>query len=182
MRETSKPIRSRVQAALDIHRKRFGVRSLSTLRRNRETLQSVVCNADMRVEEIWQCCRLQDDCQGLMRAAMSELRQSAHAYQRRLELARTIADLAGGGDIQSTHLAAVFQYRSKLMMSQELSCLTSRVKPQLIEIELAFREVYSGPGKIRHAHHRCMSNSHPANLFGPTFLRPVFGIINGDEV
>ena len=40
-----------------------------------------------------------------MRAAMAQLNLSARAYHRILKLARTIADLAGSEDIQSTHLA-----------------------------------------------------------------------------
>ena len=70
----------------------------------------------MRVGEIRQFCRLQDDGQRLMRAAMAQLNLSARAYHRILKLARTIADLAGCEDIQSTHLAEALQYRPKLMM------------------------------------------------------------------
>ena len=49
----------------------------------------------MRVGEIRQFCRLQDEGQSLMRAAMSEMNLSVCAYHRILKLARTIADLAG---------------------------------------------------------------------------------------
>ena len=31
---------------------------------------TIICNTDMRVGEIWQFLRLQDEGQGLMRAAM----------------------------------------------------------------------------------------------------------------
>jgi len=51
-----------------------------------------------------------------MRAAMSKMNLSARAYHRILKLARTIADLAGSDEIQSTHLAEALQYRPKLMM------------------------------------------------------------------
>ena len=76
----------------------------------------IVCNADMRIGEIRQFCQLQDEGQSLMRAAMSQLQLSARAYHRILKLSRTIADLAGSEEIQSTHLAEALQYRPKIMM------------------------------------------------------------------
>jgi magnesium chelatase family protein len=76
----------------------------------------IVCNADMRIDEIRKFCRLQDEGQSLMRSAMSQLNLSARAYHRILKLARTIADLAGCEEIQSVHLAEALQYRPKLMM------------------------------------------------------------------
>jgi len=37
-------------------------------------------------------------------------------YHRILKLARPIADVAGNEKIQSSHLAAALQYRSKMML------------------------------------------------------------------
>lgn len=54
--------------------------------------------------------------QSLMRSAMSQLQLSARTYHRILKLSRTIADLAGSEEIQSTHLAEALQYRPKIMM------------------------------------------------------------------
>lgn len=103
--ELSESIRKRVQAARNIQQLRF------------TNYQSdVICNADMRVGEIRQFCKLEEEGQSLMRTVMNQLNLSAHAYHRILKLARTIADLAGSEDIQSTHLAEALQYRSKLMM------------------------------------------------------------------
>jgi len=104
--ESSETIRSRVQAARDIQNKRFSSNSSS----------GIVCNADMHVGEIRQFCKLQDEGQSLMRAAMSQMQLSARAYHRILKLARTIADLAGREEIQSVHLAEALQYRPKLML------------------------------------------------------------------
>jgi magnesium chelatase family protein len=105
--ETSEAIRARVQSARDLQNKRFSNNGSS----------EIVCNADMRVGEIRQFCRLQEEGQRLMRAAMTQLNLSARAYHRILKLARTIADLAGCEEIGSVHLAEALQYRPKLMLS-----------------------------------------------------------------
>ena len=104
--ESSKSIRGRVQAARDKQSQRFA---------NNES--GIICNADMRVGEIRQFCRLQDEGQSLMRAAMSQMQLSARAYHRILKLARTIADLAASEEIESIHLAEALQYRPKLMLN-----------------------------------------------------------------
>ena len=70
--ESSESIRARVQAARNIQQSRF-VNSQST---------DIISNADMRVGEIRQFCRLQDEGQTLMRAAMMQLNLLARAYHR----------------------------------------------------------------------------------------------------
>jgi len=104
--ETSESIRARVQAARNIQQTRFSNIASS----------NIVGNADMRIGEIRQFCQLQAEGQSLMRSAMSQLNLSARAYHRILKLSRTIADLAGCDEIQSTHLAEALQYRPKIMM------------------------------------------------------------------
>ncbi|HLO17500.1 MAG TPA: ATP-binding protein, partial [Anaerolineales bacterium] len=105
MGESSQCIRARVQAARDIQNKRFSKNGSS----------DIVCNADMRVGEIRQYCKVGEEGQRLMRAAMTQLNLSARGYHRILKLARTIADLAGSEEILSAHLAEALQYRPKLM-------------------------------------------------------------------
>jgi len=109
MGETSEAIRTRVQAARDIQRSRFT---------KIDSKHPIFCNADMHVGEIRQFCKLQDEGQSLMRAAMNQLNLSARAYHRTrsVKLARTITDLAGSEEIQSAHLAEALQYRPKIMM------------------------------------------------------------------
>jgi magnesium chelatase family protein len=51
-----------------------------------------------------------------MWVAMTQLNLSVRAYHRILKLARTIADLAGSEEIQSTYLGEALQYRPKIMM------------------------------------------------------------------
>ena len=77
---------------------------------------NIICSADMRVAEIRQFCELQDEGQGLMRAAMSQLNLSLRAYHHILKLARKITDLGRSDDIQSAHLAEALQHRPKIMM------------------------------------------------------------------
>lgn len=104
--ESSEAIRARVQAARNIQQARFANYQSPT--------NKVVCNADMRVAEIRQFCKLNEAGQSLMRAAMSQMQLSARAYHRVLKLSRTIADLAGSEEIQPVHLAEALQYRPKV--------------------------------------------------------------------
>ncbi len=94
MGETSEAIRKRVQAVRNIQHQRFA-----------SSQPDIIYNAGIRVGEIRQFCKLQEEGQSLMRAAMTQLNLSARAYHRILKLARTIADLAGSEEIQSPHLA-----------------------------------------------------------------------------
>ncbi|MEO8355250.1 MAG: ATP-binding protein [Chloroflexota bacterium] len=55
--ETSEAIRARVQAAQDLQNRRI----------SKNGSANIVCNADMRVGEIRQFCRMQDEGQSLMR-------------------------------------------------------------------------------------------------------------------
>ncbi|HLO27835.1 MAG TPA: ATP-binding protein, partial [Anaerolineales bacterium] len=114
--ESSECIRARVQAARNIQQSRFTNSQLTNYQSANHQSTDIVCNADMRVGEIRQFCKVQEEGQRLMRSAMTQLNLSARAYHRILKLARTIADLAGSDEIQSVHLAEALQYRPKLML------------------------------------------------------------------
>lgn len=85
LRESSKTIQLRVQAARDIQNNRFSLNGSL----------DIICNADMSVGAIRQFCKLQDECQSLMRAAMSQMNLSARAYHQHSEASAAIADLVG---------------------------------------------------------------------------------------
>ena len=103
--ETSVDIRARVEQARQIQRIRF------------EGMETISANADMHVAEVRKYCTLDATGQSLMRTAMNQLQLSARGYHRVLKLGRTIADLAGSGEIKSQHLAEALQYRSRLMLT-----------------------------------------------------------------
>ncbi len=121
--EPSEAIRRRVEAAREVQRKRFGENRESRDENRKTTHESrfstlesrVWCNADMRVAEIRQFCKLDGAGEALVRAAMGQMNLSARGYHRVLKLARTIADLAGCESIQAAHLAEAIQYRPKIL-------------------------------------------------------------------
>jgi len=106
MGESSEIIRRRVEAARQRQRERFSKIKSS----------NIFANADMRVAEVRQFCKLDEAGESLIRSAMGQMNLSARGYHRVLKLARTIADLVGSEGIQAAHLAEALQYRPKLMM------------------------------------------------------------------
>ena len=57
-------------------------------------------NADMTHRQTRQFCPIDDECQNLLQAAMTEMGLSARAHDKILRVARTIADLDGSDAIR----------------------------------------------------------------------------------
>ncbi len=97
--EPSASIRERVIAARAVQTARFS------------GVQGVHCNAQMTERMIHQYA--EPDAQGLelMRIAMERFSLSARAYSRILKVARTIADLDGAKNVDSSHIAEAITYR-----------------------------------------------------------------------
>jgi len=98
--ENSVAIRERVERARQNQHERFQKSSRTT------------CNARMGPRQIKQHCKLNADCQELIRTAMTQLNLSARAYDRILKVSRTIADLEGCAEIGSEHISEAIQYRT----------------------------------------------------------------------
>ncbi len=70
------------------------------------------CNARMNTKQIKAHCKLDENCQELIKVAMTELNLSARAYDRILKVSRTIADLANEEQVNTEHVSEAIQYRS----------------------------------------------------------------------
>jgi magnesium chelatase family protein len=98
--ERSSKVRERVIAARDIQLHRFKER------------KGIYSNSNMTSKEIKEYCKIEPDCEDLMKMAITKLGLSARAYDRILKVSRTIADLSGDEKIQTSHISEAIQYRS----------------------------------------------------------------------
>ncbi len=92
-------MRARVEAARHVQQERSAGRGIFT-------------NAEIPPRNLANFTRVSAEATSLLERAMNRLCLSARAYTRILKVARTIADLDGGGDIEPEHIAEAIQYRS----------------------------------------------------------------------
>src|SRR5690606_36332046 len=95
--EPSAPIRERVEAA-----------------RARQLQRAGIPNACLDHAGTRAACRLAPGDQLLLERAIESMQLSARAMHRILRVARTIADLAGCGDIGTGHLSEALGYRGSV--------------------------------------------------------------------
>lgn len=74
-------------------------------------LDKVACNAAAPAGVIEQIADLDPQGLSLLREAADRLRLTARGYHRVMKLARTLADLDGGGPVRRAHLAEALSYR-----------------------------------------------------------------------
>ena len=98
--ENSAEIKIRVQKAREIQADRF---------KN----EKIVANSEMSSKKTKETCQLTPEAEQLLGTAVNNLHLSARSYFRLLKLSRTIADLEGLKDINSSHVAEALQYREK---------------------------------------------------------------------
>jgi magnesium chelatase family protein len=97
--ESSSAMLRRVNRARKIQAERFQKMKVHT-------------NAGMSSRQIRKFCALDSQSEDLLERAMDKFGLSARAHSRILKISRTIADLAGNEEIQSSHVAEAIQYRT----------------------------------------------------------------------
>lgn len=97
--EPSASVKRRVDEARVVQKKRFGPSGMMT-------------NARMTEKQIRAYCAIDESSHQLMEMAIEKLGLSARAMNRILKVSRTIADLDGKDQIESSHVAEAIQYRS----------------------------------------------------------------------
>jgi magnesium chelatase family protein len=97
--EKSEVVRERVIKAREIQAARF-------------TGTGIYCNAQMSSKQLKTYCHINEAGHQLLKTAMEKLNLSARAYDRIIKVSRTIADLNGSENIETSHLAEAINYRS----------------------------------------------------------------------
>jgi len=97
--ETSENVAMRIRAAREVQAKRYGG-------------EGVNARADGAILD--QIAQMDDDAKVLLDKTIEQARMSARSYYRILKVARTIADLSGGGDVLGKmHIAEALGYKRR---------------------------------------------------------------------
>lgn len=96
---SSKTIKERVNKARNIQSKRY---------ENSDIIQ----NSELTPKLIEKYCKLNNECQDIIKKAFERLNFSARAYSKILKVARTIADVDGNENIEKENILEAIQYRN----------------------------------------------------------------------
>jgi len=97
--EPSEAIRSRVLRARE-------------RQHGRNRIPEARLNSNLQGRAVWRCCKPEPRARHLLQQAVHRLGLSARGYDRVLKVSRTIADLEGAENIQTSHLSETIQYSS----------------------------------------------------------------------
>mgnify|MGYP001210811509 CR=1 FL=1 len=107
--EDSAAVRARVTEA----------RRLQLERYTRLNLKGVRTNADCPVKVLEEVAELDDAARALMRHAAEATALTARGFYRTIRVARTLADLDGGGPVGQTHVAEALSYRGETLRQKQ---------------------------------------------------------------
>ena len=105
--ESSATVKARADGARKIQRARFDG-------------SDIVNNSEMGEKEMRAYCRLDEECESVLKEAFEQLHLSARARSRILKVARTIADLDMSENIKPDHLYEAISYRTYGAETDEL--------------------------------------------------------------
>ncbi|MFA4966870.1 MAG: YifB family Mg chelatase-like AAA ATPase [Candidatus Margulisiibacteriota bacterium] len=97
--EPSKEIKRRVCAARTIQEERFKGKNTHS-------------NSRMTPKQVREFCKLENEAENILKAAILHLNMSGRSYDRILKVSRTIADLDSSETIEAKHIAEAIQYRT----------------------------------------------------------------------
>ena len=97
--ESSSEIKKRVIKAREIQAERYKGYGILT-------------NSQLTPKLVKKFCKMTEDCEPVLKMAISKFQLSGRAYDRLLKITRTIADLANDDIISSKHIAQALQFRN----------------------------------------------------------------------
>lgn len=97
--ESSEEIRKRVIKARQVQQERFKDYGILT-------------NSQMTPKLVKKFCKMSNDCEPILKMAITKFQLSGRSYDRLLKITRTIADLLNDEVITSKHLAQALQFRN----------------------------------------------------------------------
>lgn len=72
----------------------------------------ILTNSQLTPKLVKKFCKMTEDCEPVLKMAISKFQLSGRAYDRLLKITRTIADLANDDIISSKHIAQALQFRN----------------------------------------------------------------------